>query len=871
MIAMQSMIDTSQTFNLDRSKICLPDFDDELKKVQKDEQNQRTELTVLSQDRNDWDDIFEEFKDISFAQLQSIIDSYKTKNAVAVYKKIGKLINEAETTLSSNVLLETVLQMVYKHQKQELEKELLDFLGTGNIDLVSLLLQHRRMIVATPIETTILLIKNAVNSTPEFLTQQDIRNQVLKSAEDAKNRKLNPATKIIKYPHVFRKYEAGSTTAMGFAGQKFTLPVGTTRMSYNTHEEIIIPAADQASNKNYLYTKLLKISDLDHFCKTVFPYETLNQIQSLVYPVAYKTNENMLICAPTGAGKTDIALLTIINTIKQFSVVNGENEIDIQYDDFKVIYVAPLKALAAEIVDKFSKKLAPFNIQVRELTGDMQLTKAEILATQVIVTTPEKWDVVTRKANGDNDLVSKVKLLIIDEVHLLHEDRGSVIETLVARTLRQVESSQSMIRIIGLSATLPNFMDVADFLGVNRQIGMFYFDQSFRPKPLEQQLLGCRGKAGSRQSKENIDKVAYDKLSEMIQRGYQVMVFVHSRKETVKSARNFIKLAESNHEVDLFAPDPIEKDKYSRSLVKNRDKDMKEIFQFGFGIHHAGMARSDRNLTEKMFKDGAIKVLCCTATLAWGVNLPADCVIIKGTQVYDSKKGGFIDLGISDVIQIFGRGGRPGFGSANGTGILCTSNDRLDHYVSLITQQHPIESRFGSKLVDNLNAEISLGSVTNVDEAIEWLGYTYMFVRMRKNPFTYGIDWEEIANDPQLYERRRKMIVVAARRLHALQMIVFDEVSMHFIAKDLGRVSSDFYLLNESVEIFNQMCDPRATEADVLSMISMSSEFDGIKFREEESKELKRLSDESVECQIGSQLDTPQGKANVLLQAYFPD
>lgn len=869
MIAMQSMIDTSQTFNLDRSKICLPDFDDELKKVQKDEQNQRTELTVLSQDRNDWDDIFEEFKDISFAQLQSIIDSYKTKNAVAVYKKIGKLINEAETTLSSNVLLETVLQMVYKHQKQELEKELLDFLGTGNIDLVSLLLQHRRMIVATPIETTILLIKNAVNSTPEFLTQQDIRNQVLKSAEDAKNRKLNPATKIIKYPHVFRKYEAGSTTAMGFAGQKFTLPVGTTRMSYNTHEEIIIPAADQASNKNYLYTKLLKISDLDHFCKTVFPYETLNQIQSLVYPVAYKTNENMLICAPTGAGKTDIALLTIINTIKQFSVVNGENEIDIQYDDFKVIYVAPLKALAAEIVDKFSKKLAPFNIQVRELTGDMQLTKAEILATQVIVTTPEKWDVVTRKANGDNDLVSKVKLLIIDEVHLLHEDRGSVIETLVARTLRQVESSQSMIRIIGLSATLPNFMDVADFLGVNRQIGMFYFDQSFRPKPLEQQLLGCRGKAGSRQSKENIDKVAYDKLSEMIQRGYQVMVFVHSRKETVKSARNFIKLAESNHEVDLFAPDPIEKDKYSRSLVKNRDKDMKEIFQFGFGIHHAGMARSDRNLTEKMFKDGAIKVLCCTATLAWGVNLPADCVIIKGTQVYDSKKGGFIDLGISDVIQIFGRGGRPGFGSANGTGILCTSNDRLDHYVSLITQQHPIESRFGSKLVDNLNAEISLGSVTNVDEAIEWLGYTYMFVRMRKNPFTYGIDWEEIANDPQLYERRRKMIVVAARRLHALQMIVFDEVSMHFIAKDLGRVSSDFYLLNESVEIFNQMCDPRATEADVLSMISMSSEFDGIKFREEESKELKRLSDESVECQIGSQLDTPQGKANVLLQAYI--
>ena len=113
----------------------------------------------------------------------------------------------------------------------------------------------------------------------------------------------------------------------------------------------------------------------------------------------------------------------------------------------------------------------------------MQLTRQEIINTQIIVTTPEKWDVVTRKLTGDSELVAKVKLLIIDEVHLLHEDRGSVIETLVARTLRQVESTQLMIRVVGLSATLPNYMDVADFLGVNRSVGMFYFDQSFRPIP----------------------------------------------------------------------------------------------------------------------------------------------------------------------------------------------------------------------------------------------------------------------------------------------------------------------------------------------------------------------------------------------------
>jgi len=105
---------------------------------------------------------------------------------------------------------------------------------------------------------------------------------------------------------------------------------------------------------------------------------------------------------------------------------------DVRKDEFKIVYVAPMKALgkfvlchclscivtlrdlprktAAEVVEKFSERLARLGLVVRELTGDMQLTKKEIDETQVIVTTPEKWDVITRKA-GDGSLVSTVKLL----------------------------------------------------------------------------------------------------------------------------------------------------------------------------------------------------------------------------------------------------------------------------------------------------------------------------------------------------------------------------------------------------------------------------------------------------------------------------
>lgn len=804
--------------------------------------------------------ILQSFQDVSVDVLDQISDSSTLRAAV-----VDEIVGECKRISNSrgehdDTVLDIVRGIVSENTgDEELQSALFDVFGFEEFELILKIVQNRHLLLEEPPQKD-----------PALLSPEERVEQLLANREKRKNEKLAPRiTAQGQYPHVFKKQDVGNVIAI--TGKQYLLPSGTTRESYPTHEELVIPYPENVSNNYISESQLVQVSQLDFLCQGTFKnYDTLNKMQSLVYPVAYNTNENMLVCAPTGAGKTDVALLTILHTIGQFVTEAEEGVIDVDYDEFKIVYVAPLKALAAEIVEKYAQKLKWLGINVRELTGDMQLTRAEIMTTQVIVTTPEKWDVVTRKLNGDNELVAKVKLLIIDEVHLLHEDRGSVIETLVARTLRQVESTQLMIRVVGLSATLPNFMDVADFLGVNRNIGMFYFDQLFRPCPLKQELIGVRGKAGSKTARENIDRVSYDKLVENIRNGAQVMVFVHSRKDTVKSARTFISMAQAHGELaDFDCSESCDSyERFKRDMAaKNRNKDLRELFAYGFGVHHAGLLRSDRNAVEKLFLAGAIKVLCCTATLAWGVNLPAAVVIIKGTQVYDSKQGGFVDLGISDVIQIFGRAGRPQF-EKFGTGILCTSSDRLDHYVSLISQQHPIESRLLAKLIDNLNAEISLGTVTTVDEAVQWLGYTYMYVRMRQNPFAYAIEWKELQEDPSLTLRRRNMVVDAARRLHLLQMIVFDENAGAFTAKDLGRTASDFYLLHTSIEIFNQMLSPRATEADVLAMISMSSEFDSIKFREDEKDELTKLHDNNTPCQVGGELESSQWKTNLLLQAY---
>lgn len=114
--------------------------------------------------------------------------------------------------------------------------------------------------------------------------------------------------------------------------------------------------------------------------------------------------------APTGAGKTDVALMSILRVlahhVREGTHTSHPSGFDIDRDAFKIIYVAPMKALAAEITRKFGKRLAWLGIRVRELTGDMQLTRQEIDETQIIITTPEKWDVVTRKPTGEGELAS---------------------------------------------------------------------------------------------------------------------------------------------------------------------------------------------------------------------------------------------------------------------------------------------------------------------------------------------------------------------------------------------------------------------------------------------------------------------------------
>uniref|UniRef100_A0AAY4D3E8 Activating signal cointegrator 1 complex subunit 3 n=1 Tax=Denticeps clupeoides TaxID=299321 RepID=A0AAY4D3E8_9TELE len=667
----------------------------------------------------------------------------------------------------------------------------------------------------------------------------------------------------ICYPHVYDAYSEATKTSAFVGGAKMLLPEDIHRDNNKIFEEVEIPPNKPMAIG--LEEKPVYISELDEIGQLVFKgMARLNRIQSIVFETAYNTNQNLLICAPTGAGKTNIAMLTVLHEIRKHLEPGGV----IRKDQFKIVYVAPMKALAAEMTQYFSKRLEPLGIAVKELTGDMQLSKGEILRTQMLVTTPEKWDVVTRKSVGDVALSQIVRLLILDEVHLLHEERGPVLESLVARTLRQVESTQSMIRILGLSATLPNYLDVASFLHVNPYIGLFFFDSRFRPVPLGQSFVGIKT-TNKAQQMHDMEEVCYEKVLKQIKAGHQVMVFVHARNSTVRTAMSLIEMAKGRGETSFFqAEQGADYGQCEKQVQRSRNKQMREMFPDGFGIHHAGMLRPDRNLMESMFSRGYLKVLVCTATLAWGVNLPAHAVIIKGTQMYDAKRGTLVDLGILDVMQIFGRAGRPQF-DKYGEGTIITSHDKLSHYLTLLTQQNPIESQFLQSLADNLNAEIALGTVTNVEEAVKWLSYTYLYVRMRANPLVYGITYTACQMDPSLELFRKELVVEAGRKLDKARMIRFEERTGYFSSTDLGRTASHFYIKYSTIETFNELFSAQKTEADILSIISKAEEFEQVKVRDEEIDELEQLLSNFCELPAAGGVENSYGKINVLLQTYI--
>eukprot|EP00920_Eleutheroschizon_duboscqi_P026684 GHVT01065486.1.p1 GENE.GHVT01065486.1~~GHVT01065486.1.p1 ORF type:complete len:237 (+),score=55.39 GHVT01065486.1:104-712(+) len=146
--------------------------------------------------------------------------------------------------------------------------------------------------------------------------------------------------------------------------------------------------------------------------------------------------------------------------------------------------------------------------------------------------------------------MAAVRCIIIDEIHLLNDDRGPIIEAIVARYIRHMEQSQAIGRIVGISATLPNWQDVGAFLRVDPSM-IFHFGHEWRPIPLEQTFIGLKEKDRFRALQLRTE-ICYERVVEFLKEGQQCLVFVHSRADTFATAESFRLMSAKRSQSELF-------------------------------------------------------------------------------------------------------------------------------------------------------------------------------------------------------------------------------------------------------------------------------------------------------------------------------
>jgi ATP-dependent DNA helicase HFM1/MER3 len=218
----------------------------------------------------------------------------------------------------------------------------------------------------------------------------------------------------------------------------------------------------------------------DHF-GTIFPFAMFNAVQSACFESIYESDDNCVFSSPTGSGKTVLFEIAICRMLRGWQ--NGS---------FKVIYMAPTKSLCSERVRDWKAKFEPLDLRCEELTGDSDINSLHyVQKADIIVTTPEKWDSMTRKWKDHEKLVRLIKLFLIDEVHILNKDRGAILEVVVSR----MKSIGAGVRFIALSATVPNSQDIATWLGRNSDTQTVpaiqkRFGEEFRPVELKRHVCG---------------------------------------------------------------------------------------------------------------------------------------------------------------------------------------------------------------------------------------------------------------------------------------------------------------------------------------------------------------------------------------------
>ena len=440
------------------------------------------------------------------------------------------------------------------------------------------------------------------------------------------------------------------------------------------------------------------------------------------------------------------------------------------------------------------------------------------------------------------------------------------------------QSASGSIRLVGMSTACANAGDLGNWLGVKPGNGLFNFRNSVRPVPLEIYIDGFPEQRGFCPLMQSMNRPTFLAIKSHSP-DKPVIVFVASRRQTRLTAKDLINFCGMEDNPRRFLHFDSEED-LQLTLSTVKDSALREALSFGIGLHHAGLVESDRSLTEQLFANNKIQILVATSTLAWGVNLPAHLVVVKGTQYFDAKLEGYKDMDLTDVLQMLGRAGRPQF-DTTGIARIFTKDAKKAFYKHFLHTGFPVESSLHNVLDNHLGAEVSAGVITSKQDALDYLTWTFFFRRLHKNPTYYGLEIsaEEHRDSP-----------VTARQLAADYMIDMVDKSLEDLAESdcvlvhsngdvdstpFGKIMSYYYLSHLTIRMMLAKArhSPLTVFGDVLAWVSLATEFDDLPVRHNEdliNAELaKNLALDTADLMGDLPMWDPHVKAFLLLQSFM--
>jgi helicase len=428
----------------------------------------------------------------------------------------------------------------------------------------------------------------------------------------------------------------------------------------------------------------LPIADQIKHILTEKGYDALYPPQADAIAAGALLGKNIVLASPTASGKTLVAELAILK-----KVTEGQG---------KALYLTPLRALASEKYDDFQrysdvKKPDGHKVRIAITSGDYDRSDERLGSFDVVIATNEKADSLLRhKAKW----ISDVALVVADEVHLLNEAaRGPTLEVVITR-LRKLNPN---IQLLALSATVRNAAEVADWIGASA------ITTEWRPVPLKEGVY-CQNEIHFKDgSSKTIHPFTGNPIMDIalhtLHEGGQALLFTETRRSAVQTGKRAAAVLSK-----VTSP----REKRASELVAHKIRTSGEKTQLGemladqvtqgAGFHHAGLHSAHRRIIEDAFREGKIKILAATPTLAAGVNLPARLVVITSHERYEAGYGRY-PISVLEYKQFCGRAGRPKY-DEYGEAVLIAQTDEerdalLENYV--LAEPERLWSRLGVEKV----------------------------------------------------------------------------------------------------------------------------------------------------------------------------